>query len=125
LVSLSALLPTEQFFQSALRAEQEATAMVLVTARATAELCRTLADNFARSHQSVRLRLDQAGGLGMTIDVPHMGDSIIPRDNFPVLTVDRRLATRLAQRVLDFPPPTATTAGFTLRWRGPTPDEAR
>jgi hypothetical protein len=95
--------------------------MVLVTERATAELRRLLADNFARPHQSVRLRLDQAGDLVMTIDVPHLGDSIIRRDSIPLLIVDRRLAKRLAQRVLDFPPPSATAPGFTLRWRDPWP----
>jgi hypothetical protein len=51
----------------------------------------------------VRLRLNQVGDLAMTIDVPHAGDSIIRRDNVPVLIVDGRLATRLAQRALDFP----------------------
>jgi hypothetical protein len=57
----------------------------------------------------------------MTIEVQHSGDSIIRRDNLPVLIVDRRLATRLARRVLDFPSPSG--GGFTLRWRAPSPDE--
>lgn len=91
--------------------------MVQMTARATAELRRLLVDNFARPQQGVRLRLNEAGGLAMTIDVPHAGDSILRRDNVPVLIVDARLATRLAQRVLDFP--AASGAGFTLRWRAP------
>lgn len=93
--------------------------MVQMTARATAELRRLLTDNFARPQQGVRLRLNEAGGLAMTIDVPHAGDSILRRDNLPVLIVDGRLATRLAQRVLDFP--AASGAGFTLRWRAPLP----
>jgi Fe-S cluster assembly iron-binding protein IscA len=96
--------------------------MVQITERATAELRRLLTDNFARPQQGVRLRLNQAGGLAMTIDVPHSGDSIIRRDNLPVLIVDGRLATRLAQRVLDFP--SASGAGFTLGWRGRLPDAA-
>jgi hypothetical protein len=54
----------------------------------------------------------------MTIDIPHAGDSILRRDNLPVLIVDGRLATRLAQRVLDFP--AASGVGFTLRWRAPS-----
>jgi Fe-S cluster assembly iron-binding protein IscA len=91
--------------------------MVQITERASAELRRLLTDNFARPQQGVRLRLNQAGDLAMTIDVPHAGDSIIRRDNLPVLIVDARLATRLAQRVLDFP--SASGAGFTLRWRLP------
>jgi len=93
--------------------------MVQITERATVELRRLLTDNFARPQQGVRLRLNQAGGLAMTIDVPHSGDSIIRRDNLPVLIVDGRLTTRLAQRVLDIPP--GSGAGFTLRWRAPLP----
>lgn len=76
--------------------------MVQITERARAELQRLLTDNFARPQQGVRLRLNQAGDLAMTIDVPHSGDSIIRRDNLSVLIVDGRLAARLAQRVLDF-----------------------
>ena len=77
--------------------------MVQITERASAELRRLLTDYFARPQQGVRLRLNEAGGLAMTIDTPHSGDSVIRRDNLPLLIVDGRLATRLAQRVLDFP----------------------
>jgi Fe-S cluster assembly iron-binding protein IscA len=94
--------------------------MVQITERATAELRRLLINNFARPQQGVRLRLNQAGDLAMTIDVPHSGDSIIRRDNLPVLIVDGRLATRLAQRVLDFP--SALGGGFTLQWRAVLPN---
>src|SRR5438552_2251451 len=94
--------------------------MVQITERASTELRRLLSDNFARPQQGVRLRLNQAGDLAMTIDVPHAGDSIIRRDNLPVLIVDGRLATRLAQRVLDFP--SASGAGFTLCWRTQLPN---
>jgi Fe-S cluster assembly iron-binding protein IscA len=94
--------------------------MVQITERASAELRRLLTDNFARPQQGVRLHLNQAGGLAMTIDVPHSGDSIIRRDNLPVLILDARLATRLAQRVLDYP--SASGGGFTLRWRVPAPN---
>ena len=89
--------------------------MVQITERASAELRRLLTDNFALPQQGVRLRLNQAGDLAMTIDVPHSGDSIIRRDNLPVLIVDGRLAARLAQRVLDFP--ASSGSGFTLGWR--------
>ena len=99
--------------------------MVQITERATAELRRLLTNNFARPQQGVRLRLGEGGDLAMTIDIPHSGDSIIRRDNLPVLIVDGRLSTRLAQRVLDFP--SASGGGFTLRKRTPlpnsTPDE--
>jgi Fe-S cluster assembly iron-binding protein IscA len=96
--------------------------MVQITERASAELRRLLTDNFARPQQGVRLRLNDAGDLAMTIDVPHSGDSIIRRDNLPVLIVDARLATRLAQRLLDFP--SASGRGFILRWRAPLPNSA-
>ncbi len=89
--------------------------MVQITERATAELRRLLTNNFARPQQGVRLRLNEAGGLAMTIDVPHSGDSVIRRDNVPILIVDGRLATRLAGRVLDYP--LASKSGFTLGWR--------
>jgi Fe-S cluster assembly iron-binding protein IscA len=99
--------------------------MVHITERASAELRRLLSDNFARPQQGVRLRLNQAGDLAFTIDVPHSGDSIIRRDNLPVLIVDGRLTTRLSQRVLDFP--SASGGGFTLGWRAaltsPPPEE--
>jgi hypothetical protein len=58
----------------------------------------------------------------MTIDVPHSGDSVIRRDNVPVLIVDGRLAIRLAQRVLDFP--SASGAGFKLGWRASSANSA-
>ncbi|MBV8717285.1 MAG: hypothetical protein JO020_22300 [Chloroflexi bacterium] len=93
--------------------------MVQITERAGVELRRLLTDNFAQPQQGVRLRLNQAGGLAMTIDVPHSGDSIIRRDNQPVLIVDGRLSARLAQRVLDFP--ARSGGGFTLGWRASAP----
>ena len=95
--------------------------MVQITERASTELRRLLTNNFARPQQGVRLRLNDAGDLAMTIDVPHSGDSIVRRDNLPVLIVDGRLAARLAQRVLDYPAPSAAGGGFTLHWRAPSP----
>ena len=88
--------------------------MVQLTERASTELRRPLSDHLARPHQGVRLSIAVAGDLRMTIDVPHSGDSIIRRDNIPVLIVDGRLAMRLAMRVLDFP---GSGGGFTLGWR--------
>ena len=93
--------------------------MVQITEHAHAELRRLLAENSARPQQGVRLRLDEDGALKMTIDVPHAGDSVIRRDNVPVLIVDARLAPSLAQRVLDFQAAGdgKTSRGFTLGWR--------
>ena len=96
--------------------------MVQLTERAHTELRRLLTEHFARPQQGVRLRLNQDGGLAMTIDVPHAGDSVIRRDNVPVLIVDARLSSSLAQRVLDFrgSGPTGASKGSTLGWRGPS-----
>jgi Fe-S cluster assembly iron-binding protein IscA len=91
--------------------------MVQITERASAELRRLLTDHVARPQQGVRLRLNEAGNLRMTIDVPHSGDSVIRRDNVPMLIVDGRLAARLAMRVLDFPAAPGGGSGFTLGWR--------
>jgi Fe-S cluster assembly iron-binding protein IscA len=91
--------------------------MVQITERAGTELQRLLSEHFARPHQGVRLRLNQGGDLGMTIDVPHAGDSVIRRDHAPLLIVDGRLSASLSQRVLDFPLHAASRGGFTLGWR--------
>lgn len=95
--------------------------MVQLTERAHTELRRLLTEHFARPQQGVRLRLNTDGGLAMTIDVPHAGDSVIRRDNLPVLIVDGRLSMTLVQRVLDFGGPAADgrSTGFRLGWRKP------
>jgi Fe-S cluster assembly iron-binding protein IscA len=98
--------------------------MVQITERAHTELQRLLTDHLARPQQGVRLRLNKAGDLGMTIDVPHAGDSIIRRDNLLVLIVEGRLAARLAMRVLDFPSTSGGGGGFTLGWRTPPAERA-
>ena len=61
----------------------------------------------------------------MTIDVPHAGDSVIRRDNVPILIVDARLAQTLASRVLDFPAQSTVRRGFTLGWRSVAEDAER
>jgi hypothetical protein len=100
--------------------------MVQITERASVELRRLLADHLARPQQGVRLRLNEIGKLRMTIDAPHSGDSVIRRDNVPVLIVEGRLAARLAARVLDFPPAPGGGGGFTLGWRAsPAPPTSR
>jgi Fe-S cluster assembly iron-binding protein IscA len=87
-----------------------------ITERASTELRRLLTDHLARPQQGVRLRLNDAGSLAMTIDIPHSGDSVIRRDNVPVLIVDGRIAVRLARRVLDFRTAAGAPRGFTLGW---------
>ena len=47
--------------------------MVQVTEPAHTELRRLLAEHSARPQQGIRLRLNEAGELRMTIDVPHPG----------------------------------------------------
>ncbi len=95
--------------------------MVQLTERASTELRRLLTEHFARPQQGVRLRLNEVGGLRMTIDIPHAGDSVIRRDNVPVLIVDGRLSSTLAQRVLDFGGGVENGHGFTLGWRTASP----
>jgi Fe-S cluster assembly iron-binding protein IscA len=95
--------------------------MVQLTERASTELRRLLTEHFARPQQGVRLRLNEVGGLRMTIDIPHAGDSVIRRDNVPVLIVDGRLSSTLAQRVLDFAGGRDAGHGFKLGWRTTSP----
>jgi Fe-S cluster assembly iron-binding protein IscA len=97
--------------------------MVQMTERASEELRRLLTDHLARPQQGVRLRLNPAGDLKMTIDVPHVGDSVFRRDNRLVLIVEGRLAARLATRVLDFPRTARGSTGFTLGWRTSAPPD--
>ena len=98
--------------------------MVQLTERACEELDRLLRDNLAGARQGVRLRLDAAGRLRMTIDVPHPGDSVIRRGIAPLLIVEARLCRTLAPRVLDFPGPAdgRPSGGFALGWRTPEVD---
>ena len=95
-----------------------------LTERAAEELQRLLRDNLAGPRQGVRLRLEGAGHLAMTIDAPHLGDTVMRRDTTPLLIIDARLADRLAPRVLDFASRGDgwRQAGFVLLWR--TPEEA-
>ena len=98
--------------------------MVQLTERACEELERLLRDNLAGARQGVRLRLDAAGRLRMTIDVPHLGDAVIRRGTAPLLIVDARLGDRLAPRVLDFPGRVdgRPKGGFVLGWKTPEVD---
>ena len=92
-----------------------------LTEGAAEELERLLRDNLAGPRQGVRLRLDAAGHLAMTIDVPHLGDSVLRHGTAPLLIIDARLADRLAPRVLDYPRRAdgRPQGGFVLRWRNP------
>ena len=93
--------------------------MVQLTERASEELQRLLRDNLAGARQGVRLRLDAAGRLAITIDVPHLGDSVIRRGTAPLLIIDTGLGSKLAPRVLDFPGRAdgRPRGGFVLGWR--------
>lgn len=101
--------------------------MLEVTDRAYVELERLLRENVARPRQAVRLHADEAGGLAMSIDAPHPGDSLFRREHTLLLIVEGRLSRALAQRVLDFPAPPdrISTGGFTLYpWRAELPQPA-
>ena len=92
-----------------------------LTERASEELQRLLSANLASPRQGVRLRLDPAGHLAMTIDAPHLGDTVLRHGTTPLLIIDGRLADRLAPRVLDFPRRAdgRPQGGFVLLWRTP------
>jgi hypothetical protein len=98
--------------------------MVQLTERACQELERLLRDHLAGARQGVRLGLDPAGHLKMTIDGPHLGDSVVRRGAAPLLIVDARLSRTLGPRVLDFPGPLdgRPSRGFVLGWRPPEVD---
>ena len=78
--------------------------MVEITERASTELRRLLREYRATPRQGVRLRVTEAGRLAMSIDVPHIGDVVIRRDDAMLLILADRLSESLAQRVLDVSP---------------------
>jgi hypothetical protein len=55
------------------------------------------------ARQAVRLALKPSGGLAMTIDVPHPGDTLVRRNASVLLIVEGRLSPQLTNRVLDVP----------------------
>jgi hypothetical protein len=97
--------------------------MVVITERATLELQRLRYANLARPRQGVRLSVDDVDHLSLSIDSAHLGDSVFRRDNSPLLIVEGRLSSRLANRVLDFltDPEAGSKRGFMLSWREPEP----
>jgi hypothetical protein len=94
---------------------------VQLTEAASEEPQRLLRDNLAGPRQGVRLRLDAAGRLAVTIDGPQVGDVVVPHGPAPLLISDARLAVTLAPRVLDFPRRIdgRPQGGFVLGWRTP------
>jgi hypothetical protein len=77
--------------------------MLQVSERAADELARLLSQSFPSVRQAVRLGLKPSGGLAMTIDVPHPGDTLVRRNESVVLIVEGRLSPHLTDRVLDVP----------------------
>lgn len=92
-----------------------------LTKAASEELQQLLRDNLAGPRQGVRLQLDTAGHLAMTIDMPHLGDVVVRHGPAPLLIIEARLVDRLAGRVLDYPGSINRRAagGFVLLWRTP------
>lgn len=76
--------------------------MLEITAGAARELRSLLSRNKARQHQSVRLSLGATSALCMTIDTPHLGDTVVRRGAEVLLVVDGSLSRQLATRMLDF-----------------------
>ena len=77
--------------------------MLEVSDRAAEGLAQLLNQNMAGVRQSVRLGLDPSGGLAMTIDAPHAGDTLVHRHDAVLLIVEGRLSPLLMNRVLDVP----------------------
>jgi hypothetical protein len=77
--------------------------MLQVSERAADELARLLSQSMPGVRQAVRLGLKPSGGLEMTIDVPHLGDTLVRRNDSVVLIVEGRLSPHLSDRVLDVP----------------------
>ena len=65
--------------------------MLQITERAADELTRLLTQTMHGARQSVRLGLKPSGGLAMTIDVPHPGDTLVRRNEAVLLIVEGRL----------------------------------
>ncbi len=76
--------------------------MIRVTERAEKGLRDLLAASQAQGNQAVKLVLDESGGVAMTIGQPLHGDAVVPGEKRPVLIVDKALANRLDDVVLDF-----------------------
>jgi hypothetical protein len=90
--------------------------VVLITERACAELRRLLTYHQAQPRQGVRLRVNEAGSLKMTIDYPRIGDGQVRRDNLLLLILDGRVSSSLAGGILDFDQPDGKpTPEFSLR----------
>ncbi len=77
--------------------------MLEVSERAADELARLLSQSMPGVRQAVRLGHKPSGGLSMTIDTPHPGDTLVRRNNSVLLIVEGRLSPQLADRVLDVP----------------------
>jgi hypothetical protein len=99
--------------------------MLEITDRAYVELQRLGREHLASPRQAVRLHTDMAGGLAMSIDAPHPGDSVFRREHAVLLIVEGRLSHSLAERVLDFPAPMdrGSKGEFTLHRRTPEPPQ--
>jgi hypothetical protein len=89
--------------------------MLRVTERAASELSDILAASRAQSDQAVRLVPDESGGIAMTIDRPSQGDSVVPDEARPLLILDRALAARLGDVVLDLTQPNGHPPHFVFR----------
>jgi Fe-S cluster assembly iron-binding protein IscA len=76
--------------------------MIRVTERAANGLRDLLAASQAEGNQSLKLVLDESGGVAMTIGQELHGDAVVPGEKRPLLIVDAALASRLDDVVLDF-----------------------
>jgi hypothetical protein len=99
--------------------------MLQVSERAADELARLLSQSMPGVRQAMRLGLKPSGGLAMTIDVPHPGDTLVRRHETVLLIVEGRLSPHLTDRGLDVPPgQVGARREFTLRTKATGPTSA-
>jgi Fe-S cluster assembly iron-binding protein IscA len=82
--------------------DEEKSEMISVTSPAAAELQALLKHSRAQPGQGVKLAPNGKGGLSMTIGAPCAGDTVIHRDDIPLLIVDGSIAGRLDGLVFDY-----------------------
>jgi len=75
--------------------------MIQVTETAATEIKNVLSANKATDDHGLKLVPAERGGVGMTIDKPQPGDSVLKDGERPLLIVDSTIARNLDGVVLD------------------------
>jgi len=75
--------------------------MLNVTEGAKGALKTALDNLSAEEDQCVRIKADQGGRFGLTLDVEAHGDRIVTHENVKILLVDHETAAQLEDAILD------------------------